>query len=470
MDRKSPTLATPAATLLAAIMALYLTPPLHAQVGPPGDVPRGGPPVPATLTVSVDCDAGESLASALTTRADELTVELSGTCVEDVTIRRDRLTVRGATPGTAVVGVSDAGTPQPAIAIEGASRVRLADFTIRDSDTRGLLVRDGASVELERMTLTRNASSGITVQDGSFARLLDVTATSNDFVGIAAWGNSSLRLGGNIVTSSNGVGGLSLSTGSGLQYALTGAVLEANDNGFVGINLQITASGQFASSTLPRRVIARRNNIGISLLNGSHFTGRNLEVTDNATAGVLVVGDSEFFATGDTTLDDNGLWGVLCEGQSLVDMTGAPGSGPRLKSTSGNGLFGIQMTTGCHADLGSCQPPQAGEAGPCSERTGARWVSRTNGIAGAFVEGGSLRLANAVVRDNANLDMALLFGSRAELGEGVEVGSLTCEPSVLTRGTVGCPPVAPLSAAPGAVERLTPRAPWEEMLPLEPQP
>ncbi|HUF78167.1 MAG TPA: hypothetical protein VMR44_04545, partial [Thermoanaerobaculia bacterium] len=94
-------------------------PGLEAQSTPGEGPPPSAPgPFPESLTVAVDCDAGDTIADALAQRADELTVEITGSCVEDVTIRRDRTTLVGVAPGAEIVG-----SPSPADPFGGAVTV-----------------------------------------------------------------------------------------------------------------------------------------------------------------------------------------------------------------------------------------------------------------------------------------------------------------------------------------------------------
>jgi hypothetical protein len=61
---------------------------------------------PRTLTVAVNCSAAESINEALERKAEELIVEITGSCHEDVVIERNNVTLRGVTPGVTVVAAS----------------------------------------------------------------------------------------------------------------------------------------------------------------------------------------------------------------------------------------------------------------------------------------------------------------------------------------------------------------------------
>lgn len=253
--------------------------------------------------VAVDCSKGESIQAALGNKAEPLVVEIVGTCLEDVLIQRDNVTLRGGAPGATVSGtLSPPVFAGGAITVDGASGVTLRDLVARDA-RRGVSVLNGGSAILERMTLVDNLRSGLTVIGSSFASLTDVSARDNGFFGFAAWDNSSLEIDGATVAEDNATGGFLLSA----SHAATRSSvdLEAHDNGLAGVVLQIGATAQAGAAVSGDQLV------GLWVFDGSSWVG-----------GIDASG--------------NDVWGVLLEAGAVVEGTG---------SLVGNGCFGVQATS-----------------------------------------------------------------------------------------------------------------------------
>jgi len=119
--------------------------------------------------VRVDCDRGKKIAEALEKPADELVIEITGTCREDLVIRRDRVSLVGAGADPALVG---------SLFLDGASGILLEGFTIRDSETSGVHAH-GAHFVARNVVAEDNARAGFNVLNGSTAILEEVTSVRN---------------------------------------------------------------------------------------------------------------------------------------------------------------------------------------------------------------------------------------------------------------------------------------------------
>lgn len=363
---------------------------LAAQGPPGGGSPPGAPtPVPATLTVQVDCDSGNTLADALARRADELTVEITGSCVEDLVIRRDRTTLIGAAPGAEIVG-----SPSPpipfggAVTVLGASRVTLGDLTIRDG-RRGVAIVQGGEARLERVTIRDQIRDGVFLQGGSQVWVEDCSIVDNGGEGIGAWADSSVILAfdATTVVSRNGRVGLLVSGSSDVSGFQTSR-LEADDNTF-GVAVQLNASAQSLGLT------ARRNALGVwALLGGALST--DLEVRDSTLVGVYASDGGQVDVV-EGVIEDNAVWGILGEYDATVSL-GATISGHPV---------------------------------------------------GMRLDGTEAFVADSTVAD----PVELLFGSRVDFAGGNSfTGGVSCDGTVLVRGDVACPP-APASLGTGVAER-----------------
>jgi hypothetical protein len=303
------TVSKPARLVLTVVSLLLAAPPLLAQ-GPPGGAPPR--PVPATLTVAVDCDAGDRLADALAQRADELRVEVAGSCTEDVLIRRDRTTLVGVAPGAEIV--ASLAPPHPfggGITVEGASRVTLTDLTVRGG-RRGVSILGGGEAVLERLVLRDHFRDGLFLQGGR-AHVANLVIADNGADGIGAWSSSNVILAADATTtvSGNGRAGVLVSGSSDLVGFLTSRLV--SDENPVGLVVQLGASVQQVGLS------AARNEVGVWALAGGSFNSLG-ELRDN-TVGGLDVSDAGYAAF-NGPIADNGAFGVAGAHDATVTYRG----------------------------------------------------------------------------------------------------------------------------------------------------
>ncbi len=125
----------------------------------------GGDPT----SIDVDCSMGDSIGAALAAGdpARAITVTLIGSCSENVTVRRDGVTIQGGTPSVALTGE---------ILIEGADRVVIQDLDIVNGMGTGVGVHadKGSSVELLNLYIFNHAVAGLRVSKNSFAEIANV--------------------------------------------------------------------------------------------------------------------------------------------------------------------------------------------------------------------------------------------------------------------------------------------------------
>lgn len=185
-----------AATLLLAAAAL--TPAYGQPPGAPGP-PGGGP---AARTVTVDCDRGDTVAAALATPAQELTVLIHGVCHEDVVVARDRVTLRGRDPATdGLRGVSASAEPPNAVVrIEGAHQIRLERLSIADGARNGVEVLGSQAITVEGCVIRDHGRDGLQVVDNSFATVTGTEIRDNARAGVTGWDTGLLSCTGCVVT------------------------------------------------------------------------------------------------------------------------------------------------------------------------------------------------------------------------------------------------------------------------------
>lgn len=112
-------------------------------------------------TVEVKCAEGETIAQALQKEESKpLVITVQGTCVENVTIQRDNVTLQG----DPVVGGA-----VTAVTIDGARRVVVASLTITNESGDGLTVTNGGSATIRDNNIVGNGGYGVFLRNAAFA-------------------------------------------------------------------------------------------------------------------------------------------------------------------------------------------------------------------------------------------------------------------------------------------------------------
>ncbi len=127
----------------------------------------------ASKTVQVDCTKGKSINTVLHahTNAEELIIEISGFCEENVNINRDRVTLIGSDPDAdGIRGVSTDITAPPTrgttLRIDDAVGVRVENLTITGGARHGIAIIDSRGVTVTNCRLEGNAFFGLRVFRG----------------------------------------------------------------------------------------------------------------------------------------------------------------------------------------------------------------------------------------------------------------------------------------------------------------
>jgi hypothetical protein len=359
-----------------------------------GQTGTGGA-VPAVRQVK--CEGGQSLAAAVRHAKEGETIQVSGTCRERVLITTPRLTLAGA--GTAVIdgtGVALGADPEldGLVVIDGVLGVRLEGLTIQHASGNGVLARRGAAFVMSDSLVQDNAATGIVVLDHSGAELTNCVSTRNR-LGLDVVTSSAAVLKGTFSSSHNGNG---VDVNGASIVELRGAEVELNEN----------------------------DGHGLTAASGSHV----------AIFGWQAAAGSTLTANG------NGFAGLVFPLGTLTAYV------PAVISASHN-TFGIRLNDGR-------------VAAPFGETTfrledntvglSLGWGSQVLVMGGLTVQGnltgvvadgaGSLVLAStpenpSTITGNGN-DMILSFGTRSTIN-GVTIGTLSCDATVLSRGTTTCP-------------------------------
>jgi hypothetical protein len=348
----------------------------------------------------VDCDKGQTIRDALNHADPGDTIRVTGVCTERVVIKTDRVTLDGQ--GTAVLS-GKAGGPldfNAVLTVDGARGVSIVGLTVQNSPAEGMLGLRGAAFTVLKTQVRDNAFTGISVGDGSTANLTDTVMQRNN-PGLNVHTGASVILRGSIAITHNTGNGVEINGMAVLE--IRGAKVDASDNAGVGV---VVGSGQLAIFGFPSSV------------------GSSLTVSNNGFAGI-VLANSPFnvYPAATVTASNNGVFGMLLVGGGAF-ITTLPGGGSTFV-IEGN-------TVGVNAQQGAGVLFQSG----LLSIKGNRGVGLLGDGAGTLTVRAAAPNPSSI--SGNGLDVNLRFGTRATF-EGVTIGSITCDATVLSEGSTVCP-------------------------------
>lgn len=343
----------------------------------------------------VNCDRGEEIARALARAEPGDTIRVTGTCVERVSIKTDRITLDGQGAATLDGGGGPTSEFDGVVTIDGASGVTIQGFTVQNGPGEGILGTHGAAFSVRNTTVQDNGSTGVVVAEGSTAELTDCSILRND-AGIDVFTQSSAVLKGAIRTNDNLLNGATVNGTSIIE--IRGAQVEASRNGGEGLaagsNSQLAVFG-FAGSQ------------------GSTFT-----IDANGGGGILL-GDSILNVFSESTIAiTNSPLGILCGAGKIISPFGV------ARFVIENNVVGLDFGLDGTALL----------VGGLTVRNNGTGVRGDGAGVLTFI---SIPENPSAITGNG-VDVDLRFGARATI-EGVDVGTITCDSTVLSRGTTVCP-------------------------------
>ena len=354
-----------------------------ATVADPGDAPAADAPVNA---VRVDCDRGQKIGEALAKAGVPVEIMFTGSCNEKVTISRDQVILRGAAPGATINGT---------LLIEGASGIQVKDLTIRKGEEGGVLIRLNSGAVVSNVTIEDTGNRGILLE-GSSALIRDVTIRRTGKFGIhSRTGRAELQ--GNIYVSGCTVAGIS-ATEAAAYFVYEPTVRILLENNEIGLVSQLASE--------------------ISLAKGSTVTN------NNKTAGILVTTQG-VIAHGRATIEaaNNGNYGLWVDELGSFATWAPDGATLNFSNNAGPGIMVERDST--------------------IELSSKTTVANNRGT-GLVVDGATARLSDTSFTGNGDGDAKLSFGARVTFKNGVQLsGPITCDSTVLVRGTAACPPAAP---------------------------
>jgi hypothetical protein len=367
----------------------------------------------------VNCDRGVSLQHAIDRAEPGDVITTEGSCLGPIVIANGRLTIKAAT------GSTINGQTKDAITVQGASNIVLENLDVANG-ANGIVLKAGASAAILNSTIHDNGATGILLEGNSSATLSGGSARHNGLNGVDAEASSSVTITGNYLLDANAVFGINVNGSSSLLFAQANLI---SQNNVLGAQIGTSASAFISDSTTTP-----------SFLN-------------NLTTGLTIVSGAHMVAFGGTiTSQGNGVHGVSVDSKAGLDLDGAAtleshhnaGDGVHLEETSVMTLFNTTAFSGApgtttlntHDNVGSGVGVFTGSNVTVIHQ--AAIESTANKIAGITVDGGSsVTLVGSQITGNTT-DINLSFGSRSDITTST-VGSISCDHSVISRGTVVCP-------------------------------
>ena len=385
--------------------------------GPPGPV---GIPVPVAVTVNCS-DPTQTITNVLqTVSGSPLTITVSGTCNENVTIIRNDVTLQGAAAGSGIAGPD---TTLNTILIDGAQRVILDNLTV-SGGYNGVNGRRGAAIAVYRSTIQNTGNDGIVVQRNSQGTIDSNTVTGNGAHGISVRAGSNATITNNLVQS-NTTHGINIEEGSSARVGLTDASTAAGNlilgNGASGIQVIHGSSAYLYGNTVQNNgSLGGYEGIDIERDSAVRLIGSN-SITANTGPGIYLSASSLFAGKGEWAITPNAN---------------------NISNNNGGGIF---------ADLNSSVDLRDGVI-ITSNLYNPAWTGY-----GLYLRQGSrLRLQDAgtTVSGNVQGGIFLLMGSTAQFRPGSSVSGntgydLQCQNGAASSYLVTSGATAPVSIGPG---------------------
>ena len=241
----------------------------------------------------VNCDAGETIAGALSQAQEADTVMISGVCHERVMLNRDGITLDGG--GSAVIDGGNGGSV--VILVKGRQNITIKGLTVQNG-LIGLHVDGGAAVELESVTAQDNllATNGGNDNGGS---------------GVVVSRGSTVVLRGGRISGNQGRAGLLITSGS--TVVATGLTVE--NNALQGIGVYRNSLLELDDSL----VTGGHDRYAIQVWSRSAAELSGVTSTGNMGDGLAVSSDS-YVDFEDGAITNNGGRGVVAQRGVYVEI------------------------------------------------------------------------------------------------------------------------------------------------------
>lgn len=333
--------------------------------------------VPAgAKTINVDCDAQQTLSSALADKSGaDLNIVFSGNCKEYVYIQRDGVAIRGKDANASVTG---------AVEVSSSKRILLEGFTCRDNAQLEYCLGaiHGSAVTLHNMKVFNSGIRGVMVFNSTaIIEGLSVDKTVSTSILIRG---AQVRLEGEL-NFSNTIESCVVIDGVSSVFSKNG-VLTARDCG-AGMIVQNNSTFQAPFATF--------------------------NLSANQFAGLMVVTQGTFSYGGTIVARNNTKAGIFVDDLASFAPFSNIGNGSTV--TLDKNTVGVYVGNGSVAELGNL-------------------TATGSGMFGVMVDNATLRAHHTKVSESKGADVRLSTGATASFGEAVSYGTFTCDGSQRVKG------------------------------------
>ncbi len=263
--------------------------------------------------LTIVCPAA-SLQDAINAALPGETINVSGTCAENILVRNEkqRITINGG--GTATI--NGPSNTSPAVNIRGKG-ILLQGFTIRGGNA-GVAVNRGSNAVLSGNTIESTGGNGVIIEQLAFAILTNNTIRNNPGAGVVVQEASTARIGFNA-----------------------------------------------DSETVASANTIQNNVLGIAVMNGSSARVIGNNITGNTGDGVLVTRDSQADLAGNVISNNSGD-AIQVSENSFIQLGEDSGSSIFDLANSGNGNTGVGISCVNGGSADGRQGSLTGGGGPSS--------------------------------------------------------------------------------------------------------
>ncbi|MFN2515139.1 MAG: right-handed parallel beta-helix repeat-containing protein [Pyrinomonadaceae bacterium] len=300
------------------------------------------PSAARAANVSVDCNAGGSINTTLSTLdlVGPHTITVTGTCTERVNIfNRDRVTIQ-ASPGQTATIVSPTAGFGRMINIAGSHSITLRRLLITGGRA-GIVLDRGSEVTVEEITVEKNAASGVQLFSRSSLHMSFSNVRRNGRTGISA-NDSTLAIDGGATIENNGRSGVTAISSRVLISGDVGSENIVRGNSGAGLSIANASTAEVSGAN----TIANNTGFGVMAIHASALTLFEATVEGNGETGVHV-GEVSHGELGDNIIRNNGgsspfsSGGVAAVSNGDVSLDG----GNKITNNTGPGVFVDQSST-----------------------------------------------------------------------------------------------------------------------------
>jgi len=390
-------------------------------------------PLYALSEVTVDCDSGDSIMTAIDSAVGPTQISVFGTCNQSLVINKNDISLLGN--GDTVIDGASFAPELDLIVIDGAVRVKVDGFNIQNGEI-GLSAINGANITISNTIFNTHSEFAIHASNNASISTSNVNVVGTGSNGINVQAASILSVVDRLSVIGAGTFGLNLQDGSLLKA--DGADISFSRNLFgTQITIGSTAFVNDSSLAADSNVLA-----GLSVDSGSTFFAfsSHISASKNFLDGILCNTNSNIDIDASSTVkaNNNGRHGINLEDTIFNVFSFFQLPGPVIEAND-NAEHGVLLELGSKIDIG----------------INSSLTSMGNGKTGLYADDGStVKLRDSTIKDNQismsddeddehqdknNADVSINFGSRISFDfDNNDIGIARCDRSSISRGAVRC--------------------------------